>query len=389
MTNAATASGTFSLLDTGRPQFSFSLVTLIRWIRSLFVLSCVLGCLVSSAAPLPHDPIIRDSSRKTTNIIVVNYDPILRAHGGKRLREYFKWNDPRLITTNLIHAIHQSSGGYASFRIVDFIDVDSFPKKRDGFRYSEQSFLEMWKEKDKAHQPDSVSYAAIFEELNLVERVRRDDITEVWIWGAPYFGMDEYALKIPGDRVFYEPDNPWFYRPYDIPDCGRTIWVMGFNYEVGEDNALHSFGHRCEGILSLTVGRGIWSGPAGDTNAWSRFTRQAEKYPEDAQVGNVHGGPNATSGYDYGQTNSVLSAAGNWLNYPDLTGPRKPVNCETWGKPYHLDYQKWWLAHLPRNAGSTGGYHNNWWRYVIDYDDAVTQMAPPEGTPQKPKKAMY
>ena len=40
---------------------------------------------------------------------------------------------------------------------------------------------------------------------------------------------------------------------------------MGFNYEVGEDNALHSFGHRCEGVIAMTVGCGIWNDPAGET----------------------------------------------------------------------------------------------------------------------------
>ncbi|MSU37264.1 MAG: hypothetical protein EXS36_19650 [Pedosphaera sp.] len=83
----------------------------------------------------------------------------------------------------------------------------------------------------------------------------------------------------------------------------------GIQLRSREDNALHSFGHRFEGILSLTVGRGLWSGPAGDTNAWNRFTWQADKYPDDAQVGNVHDGPNATSGYDYGQAHKVMSGA--------------------------------------------------------------------------------
>ena len=72
-----------------------------------------------------------------------------------------------------------------------------------------------------AAKPDSVSYAAIFKEHNLVERVKRDDVGESWVWGAPYFGTDEYAMKIPGDQNFYGTDNPWFYRPYDSPDCGR------------------------------------------------------------------------------------------------------------------------------------------------------------------------
>jgi hypothetical protein len=337
--------------------------------------------LTVSAAP--------DSARKTNNLIVINYDPVLREHGGTNLQGFLRWNNPRPMTTNLVRYIHESSGGYANFRIVDWIDVDAFPVKRDGFPYTEQSFLEMWKDKKRAHKPDSVSYAAIFKENNLIERIRKEDVSEIWVWGAPYFGTDEYAMKIPRDQVFYQTDNPWFYRPYDIPDCGRTVWVMGFNYEVGEDNALHSFGHRCEGILSLSVGRGVWNGQAGETNAWSRFTRQADKFPEYAQVGNVHGGPNAKSGYDYGQINIVMSGADDWLNYPNLIGAKKPVNCDTWGKPPHLNFQKWWLGHLPHNMGTTDGFYNNWWRYVVDYDAAVKELPPADGRLQKPAKAMY
>ena len=331
----------------------------------------------------------RDTSMCTIRILAVNYDPILREHGGVRLSRFMKWNDPHVMTTNLMRYLRECSGGYADYRLVDFVDVDAWPRKRDGFRYDEASFLEMWKDRKKAHKPDSASYGAIFKEQNLAERIAKENISEIWVWGAPYFGTDEYAMKIPGDKIYYQTTNPWFYRPYDIPECGRTVWVMGFNYEVGEDNALHSYGHRCEGIIALTVGRGVWDGKAGETNVWSRFTRQADKFPGDAQVGNVHGGPNAKSGYDYGQTNVVLSSADDWFDFPNLKGTKKPVNCETWGKPHHLNYMKWWLNHLPKNAGQTDGFYNNWWRYVIDYDNAVKALPPPGGNPEKAKTAMY
>jgi hypothetical protein len=55
----------------------------------------------------------------------------------------------------------------------------------------------MWSDKKKAHKPDAVSYAAIFKENNLVERIRSEELNEIWIWGAPYFGTDEYAMKPP------------------------------------------------------------------------------------------------------------------------------------------------------------------------------------------------
>lgn len=361
-------------------------MTLVAMKPLLFCAFVSIAFVASSAA---QPSIKRDADTRTIPLLVINYDPVLRSQGGARLSRHLKWNDPRPMTTNLIRYIREASGGFADYRLVEWIDVDAFPQKRDGFRYTEESFLAMWKDKKTAHQPDSVSYAAIFKEHNLVERVKREGIRDIWIWGAPYFGTDEYAMKIPGDQVFYPTDNVWFYRPYDIPDCGRTVWVMGFNYEVGEDNALHSFGHRCEGILALTVGRGIWAGEAGATNAWSRFTRQADKFPRDAQAGNVHGGPNAKRGYDYGQTNAVLSGADEWHKYPHLGGALKLVNCDTWGKPHHLNFMKWWLDHLPKNAGTSGGVYHNWWRYVVDYDEAVRKLPPPDGRLHKPAKAMY
>jgi S-(hydroxymethyl)glutathione dehydrogenase/alcohol dehydrogenase len=61
---------------------------------------------------------------------------------------------------------------------------------------------------------------------------------------------DELHWKTPGDKVPYQTDNPWFYRPYDIPDIGRTVWVMGWNYERGEGEMLESYCHRIESVLS-------------------------------------------------------------------------------------------------------------------------------------------
>jgi hypothetical protein len=143
-------------------------------------------------------------------VLAVNYDPVLTNHGGVRLSRHMKWNDPRPMTTNLMSYLRECSGGYAQFELADWIDVNAFPQKRDGFLYTEDSFLEMWKDKQKAHKPDSVSYAAIFGELNLEQRIRDENISEIWVWGAPYFGTDEYAMKIPGDQVFFQTDNPWF-----------------------------------------------------------------------------------------------------------------------------------------------------------------------------------
>jgi hypothetical protein len=115
----------------------------------------------------------RDTNVCTVRVLVINYDPIVQ--NGTRLSRHMKWNDPRLITTNLVSDLRACSGGHAQYEIVDFIDVDAFPQKRDGFRYNEATFLEMWKDRKKAHQPDAVSYAAIFKEQNLLERIKKED----------------------------------------------------------------------------------------------------------------------------------------------------------------------------------------------------------------------
>jgi hypothetical protein len=329
------------------------------------------------------------SKPRVIKTLVLIYNPVLAGQGNKKLTEYMNWNDPQKQTLEVVKALNDANGGFAEFQIVKTAELNEFPVKRDGFRYDEASFLDMWAHREKAHQADSISYLAIFDENKITSQIREGEIDEVWIWGAPYFGSDEYAMKLPGDKLFYTTTNPWFYRPYDIPDCGRMVWVMGFNYERGVAEAVHSFGHRCEGILSLTVGKGKWY-EADPANPWRAFSLQDVDHPGEAGVGNVHGGPNAQSGYDYSQKKSVTSTAEDWLNYPTLTGKTTSINCETWGGPdYHLNYLKWYLGHLPKAQGVTSGYYNNWWQYIVNYSEAVKLLPPPGGSLNKATEAMF
>jgi len=65
----------------------------------------------------------------------------------------------------------------------------------------------------------------------------------------------------------------------------------------------------------------------------------------------------------------VQSSAVDWLAFPDLTGRRAPVSCETWGGPdYQLNYLRWWFSHLPQAAcTNSDGRLNNWWEYVFGF----------------------
>jgi hypothetical protein len=182
----------------------------------------------------------------------------------------------------------------------------------------------MWKDKEKkAHHPTPSATPPSSRKTTSIDRIRKDDIREIWVWGAPYFGTDEYAVKIPGDQVFYPTDNPWFYRPYDIPDCGRTVWVHGLQ--------LRSRRRQCTPQLRPPLRRRpLPHRRSRHLGCASRRQKSvvplhppADKFPDDAQAGNVHGGPNAKSGYDYGQKETVMSGADDWLNWPDLTGREK------------------------------------------------------------------
>ena len=84
-----------------------------------------------------------------------------------------------------------------------------------------------------------------------------------------------------------------------------------------------------------------------------------------------------------------MSGADEWFNFPYVTDAKKPVSAATWGKPHHLNFMKWWLDHLPKNTGVTDGFYNNWWRYIVDYDEAVKSLPPPDGRLNKAKVAMH
>ena len=86
----------------------------MRSLASLLALFLAFHCL--HAADVPAKMASRDTQQRTLNLIVVNYDPVLRGQGNVRLSRHLKWNNPRPMTTNLIRYIRESSGGCANYR---------------------------------------------------------------------------------------------------------------------------------------------------------------------------------------------------------------------------------------------------------------------------------
>jgi hypothetical protein len=322
------------------------------------------------------------TGRKQAKVVVVIYDPKLPS--GTRLTEHIRANDPVHYSRILVDVIRQASWGYINYEIVDWITVDGFPQKVDGFRYTGESYLAARAKNDWQAAPSS--YDKILRDNGLVERAKKEGITEVWLWGASGMHFDEFAGFVKDRYTKFGPtDNPWLYRPYDIPgaDLGRTFWIMGFNYEVGADNMIHSYSHRVESQCALAFGDGTWD-PKTKRDPWNVFTLLEMDQPGfPSMVGNCHVPPNGQQGYDYGNERKVASWADHWSRYPDLRGEPRVFSREDWGNS-QFGYQKWFLERLPKGPGHTEWGYDNWWVYIANVDEDLPDWKAPTGGFQLP-----
>lgn len=326
---------------------------------------------------------------KDINVIVLVFDPVLKSRNNLKLHEHMRWSDPYQLTLKLVDDLRVASHGYVNYHVVDMIEYDGFPQFKNGFTYTDESFLNMWENDRESANAGMTSFRWMFDKFDMAKRIREKDIAEIWLWGAPYMAWDELHWKIPGDKIPYQTDNPWFYRPYDIPEVDRSIWIMGFSYERGEGEALEDFCHRIESVMSLTVGKGVWDAQKTPDNVWNRFTRTDKTHPGEAEVGSCHEAPNSADAYDWDNTREVWTYADDWLTYPDLPRKKKLLNAESGGWKGIVGHHMWFLRHLPHSAGVTDGFYNNWWEYIVNYDEAIRKLPPPGATFEKAKTAMY
>jgi hypothetical protein len=322
------------------------------------------------AAPLPEKRFWRvrraapeERPQIVKRALVLCYDPLIEAADGLPLHEVAGWNDPWALTLEYLDHLSAASGGYVVWELVDFLWLDEWPLKADGFRYTDQSYLDCLADPETYpwHMPDGVDYEALIAEHQLDQRVAAGEVDEVLLWGGPYFGW--YESRMVGATAYWCNSGP-IVRP-GVPN----YVIMGLNYERGAAEALHSFGHRAESILTHVYGS--WS-PDGTVNHhWDRFTRVQHLHGTLAGVGNIHYPPNGTSDYDYANFAAVLSEADAWLAFPDLSLPPGWVDCQSWGGPdFQLGYLLFWLERLPRAPGrNPDGKLNNWWGYLLDMNE--------------------
>ncbi|MFZ5517708.1 MAG: hypothetical protein ACOY90_13770 [Candidatus Zhuqueibacterota bacterium] len=289
------------------------------------------------------------------NVMLIIFNPIIESEQNKTLVDLFNWHNPDSLAQVYAADLKEVSQGYLNYRIVARVEVDEFPIKLDGFRYTDESFLTAWRTRDGFHQPDNVDYNAIFNQFDIFNKVERREIDEVWCFTFPYSGFWESTMA--GAGAFYCNSDP-------VPGtghCSRRFITMGFNYERCVGCMLEDFGHLTESIMSH-----VFRHAPAEQNYWTKFTLYDKVAPGQSQCGNVHFAPNSEKDYDWGNPRFVTSFCDDWYNFPNFKGVSRSVNCEEWGSGDMRGHHRWWLKHIPHMDRSLNGISNNWWYYMSD-----------------------
>lgn len=306
-------------------------------------------------AKYPADSATEPAQITQSKVLLLVYDPVMDKTTGMTLSQQQKWFRTADLITGFMMDMTEVSGGMARFQIVERVDVDEFPAKTDGFRYTPQTYMDVLHRATSAHMPQEVDYHAIISQYNILKRVARNEVDEVWIFGFPYAGFYESIMGGPG---------AFWCNAYPLNNTSaskRRFVMMGFSYERHLGEMEEAYGHRAESIMEKT-----FSKLTGEANLWKRFTQYEKIAPGKAACGSVHFAPNSQRDYDWNNPALVNSECYDWLlNFPDFKGDIRTVGSSEWGSGDTRAHHKWWFNHFPRVAGRKNGIHNNWWQYIV------------------------
>lgn len=306
-------------------------------------------------AKYPADSATEPARITKSKVLLLVYDPIMDKATGMTLSQQQKWYRTTDLVTAFMADIIVVSGGLARFQIVERVDVNEFPAKIDGFRYTPQTYMDVLRRTTPPHMPQEVNYHAILSKYNILQRVARNEIDEVWLFGFPHAGFYESVMGGPG--AFWCNALPL----NNTSASKRRFVMMGFSYERHIGEMEEAFGHRAESIMEKT-----FSKLPAQANLWKRFTQYDKIAPGRAACGNIHFAPNSQRDYDWNNTTPVNSECYDWLlNFPNFKGDVRVVGPSEWGNSDTRAHHKWWFNHFPRVAGRKNGIHNNWWQYVV------------------------
>jgi type II secretory pathway pseudopilin PulG len=307
-----------------------------------------------SGSPKPTPPAV--DTPVTRNVMVIDFNPVIESASNMTIRAIKAWHDPKILESQFITSIASVSAGYLTYKIVERKDnIDTFPVKEDGSVYTDQSYLDLINGNSPPQQDTPADYLKILTDYNVCDKINTGQIQEVWIWGAPWFGL--YPTTLGGTGSFYIG-----YPPITDDTCVKPLIIMGFRYDQDVTAMLSFFAKRSENALSYYFNEQNtqYSEPTGD---WGKFSRINLWSSGNAACGLSSHAPNATNDNDFGSVKTTAMNCDAWNAYPTVANAPITTNCAAWGCT-QFGYSLWWLSHLPKTSGQSNSMWNNWWRYI-------------------------
>jgi len=344
---------------------TYSIIALL----SIFVFSC------------RQETSVLPAKIKTVKVAVVIQDPLVngaRIHETAKTPGYdFQWNDPWVLAKEYERTLEEISHGVIDYEVDTIIDTQEYFTflKGSGERLTEARVVELLNEpgwETFKKEGTSFDYKSFVEYFGFDKMRDAGKINEVWLWTFPYGGTWESNMM--GEDAFWINSEPTL-----GVNCKNHLCVMGLNYERDLACALESYGHRFESTMMKVYGWWDYDKKAKkeELTTWEKYAGYAKIYnkynPGASHVGNIHFPPNGEKDYDWINKTQVATFADSWNNYPNVKeeNPRV-VDCSEWNCS-HIGYMKWWFSHIPHFNGVNpqDGKLNNWWHYVVDYNEAV------------------
>ena len=157
-----------------------------------------------------------------------------------------EWRSAISLAEELIEGMIQISHKVLIFKLAAKLELQTYPVLTNGLQYNDTTWAKTMQD-DKTAVRDAngnfvlADYQRILQDYKILQGIQNLQIDEVWIFGGPYFGF--YESRMVGKGAF------WCNAPA-LEQTGRRFIMMGFNYQRGLQEMVHSFGHRAESILA-------------------------------------------------------------------------------------------------------------------------------------------
>lgn len=239
------------------------------------------------------------------NVLVLDFRPMGIPQG---------WRSTESLVQEHLEAMMQASHKMLIFKVIKILKINSYPLLMDGRQYNDVTWTQTVQNSQSALRDLRgnymlADYQRIIKDYSILQAIQGRLIDEVWMFGGPYFGF--YESRMVGKGAY------WCNAPALEMD-GRRFIMMGFNYQRGGQEMIHSFGHRAESILARHFGSQEFQNKLYAAQPIPAPKNEFEQWL--LQHGTVHRTP---GGADYGQNEfSWVSAMKNeW--WPLVVDPNK------------------------------------------------------------------